>query len=197
MFIHWSLDSQLGSVISHSMVGASDDYLKKFINELPKTFNPKKCDPEQWARLARVVGIKYVVFTTKHHSGFCMFKTATNDFNIMKTTYGKDITGHIVKAFREQNIAIGFYFSPDDFYFLHQQGNLVSRRRPEAQPKNNKELMKNNKAQIRELLSQYGSVDIMFFDGPSEGLLELTWRLQPNVVITRGAFKTPEIAPST
>ncbi len=54
LFIHWSMDSQLGSVISHSMVGASDDYLDRFINELPQTFNPKRYDPKEWAVLAKL-----------------------------------------------------------------------------------------------------------------------------------------------
>src|SRR5690348_6058345 len=80
MFIHWSLDSQLGSVISHSLVGASDDYAQRFFNELPKTFNPTRFDPDEWVRLAKVCGVKYMVFTTKHHSGFCMWDTKTTDF---------------------------------------------------------------------------------------------------------------------
>ena len=71
MFIHWSVDSQLGSVISHSMVGASDDYLERFVNDLPSSFYPDKFDPDSWARLAKLAGTTYVVFTTKHHSGFC------------------------------------------------------------------------------------------------------------------------------
>lgn len=69
MFIHWSVDVQLGMVISHSMVGASDDYLERYINELPKTFNPQLFDAREWARTARLAGMKYVVFTTKHHNG--------------------------------------------------------------------------------------------------------------------------------
>jgi alpha-L-fucosidase len=85
MFVHWSVDSQLGSVISHSMVGASQDYLDRFVNELPRTFYPQRFDPDEWARLARVAGMKYVVFTTKHHNGFCMFDTETTDFTVMNT----------------------------------------------------------------------------------------------------------------
>ena len=89
MFIHWSMDSQVGAVISHSMAGASDDYLTRFVNDLPTTFNPKKFDPEDWAILAKLAGMKYVVFTSKHHSGFCMWDTKTTDFNIMKTPLQK------------------------------------------------------------------------------------------------------------
>ena len=70
LFIHWSVDSQLGVTISHSLVGASPDYMDRFFNDLPKTFDPKQFDPQEWAQLARLAGVKYVVFTTKHHSGF-------------------------------------------------------------------------------------------------------------------------------
>jgi len=91
MFVHWSFDSQLGSVISHSMDYASRDYLDRYVNELPKTFNPTKYDPDKWMEIAKLAGVKYMVLTTKHHNGFCMWDTKTTDFNIMKTPYGKDI----------------------------------------------------------------------------------------------------------
>jgi alpha-L-fucosidase len=192
LFIHWSLDSQLGSVISHSMVGASEDYLTRYITELPKTFNPTKFDPDAWARLARVAGVRYVVFTTKHHSGFCMFHTDTTDFSIANTPYGQDVTRQVVEAFRAQGIAIGFYFSPDDFWMLHRQGHQISRQRPEASPLVNDELMAHNQAQVRELLSNYGPVDMFFFDGEAEGLKQLVWEMQPNALVTRGDMATPE-----
>ena len=192
MFVHWSVDSQLGSVISHSMVGADKDYLDRFINDLPKSFYPQKFDPDQWAALARLAGIKYVVFTTKHHSGFCMFKTKTTDFSIANTPYKRDITKQIVEAFRNQGLAVGFYFSPDDFWMLHKQGKDISRRRPEALPTNNPELMAHNKAQLKELLTKYGPIDMLFLDGQPDELKELAWQLQPDIVVTRGEMETPE-----
>ena len=192
MFIHWSVDSQLGSVISHSMAGASPDYLHRFIHELPRTFRPTRFDPDEWARLAKVAGMKYVVFTTKHHSGFCMFDTQTTGFNIMHTPYGRDITREIVDAFRRWGIAIGFYFSPDDFWILHKQGHEISRDSFECDPRNNPELMAHNQAQLRELLTNYGPVDVLFFDGVADGLKQLAWQLQPDVVVTRGDMATPE-----
>src|SRR5580704_4777317 len=70
LFIHWSVDSQLGAVISHSLVGASEEYTDRFFQELPKTFDPHDFYPLDWARLAHLAGIRYVMFTTKHHSGF-------------------------------------------------------------------------------------------------------------------------------
>jgi alpha-L-fucosidase len=196
MFIHWSFDVQLGMVISHSMVGASDEYLDRYINELPKSFNPKYFDAEEWAKAAKMAGMKYVVFTTKHHNGFCMYDTKTTDFDIMNTPYGKDITKMIVNAFRKEGLAIGLYYSPDDFYFLHQQGVLISRARPEAQAYQNAELNSYAKAQIKELMTQYGTIDIVFLDGLDQfGKTELAkecWEINPEVVVTRGAIETPE-----
>ena len=192
LFIHWSLDSQLGAVISHSMVGASEDYLQRFIHDLPKTFNPRKFYPTDWAVLARLAGIRYVVFTAKHHSGFCMYDTATTRFSIMQTPFRRDITAEILTAFREQGIAPGLYFSPDDFHWLHQNKKIIDRNRTEVAPANNPGLMELDKAQVRELLTRYGPIDVIFFDGPAEGLRELAWELRPDIVVTRGAMQTPE-----
>src|SRR5437899_12936845 len=77
LFIHWSVDSQLGVTISHSLVGASPDYTQRFFNELPKTFDPKQFDPQERAQLGRLAGVKYVVYTTKHHTGFGKYSTKT------------------------------------------------------------------------------------------------------------------------
>lgn len=192
MFIHWSLDSQLGSVISHSLVGASKEYRERYLTMLPQTFLPTRFHPDEWARLAKVAGMKYVVFTTKHHNGFCMFDTQTTPFNIMNTPYSRDITRAIVDAFRKWEIAIGFYFSPDDFWVLHQQGHEISRDGDLVNPLHNAQLMAHNQAQVRELLSNYGPIDVLFFDGVAEGLKQLAWELQPNVVVTRGDLATPE-----
>lgn len=196
MFIHWSLDVQLGAVISHSMVGASEDYLNRYINELPNTFDPKDFHPEQWAKAAKFANMKYVVFTAKHHNGFCMYNTKTTDFNIMNTPYGKDITKMIVDAFRKEGIAVGLYLSPDDFYFLHKEGRLISRLRPEALASNNENLNDYVKKQMKELMTQYGDIDIVFLDGMEQyGMTELAkvcWGINPDVVVTRGAIETPE-----
>ena len=192
LFIHWNLDSQLGSVISHSMVGASEDYLKRYIEELPKTFNPRKFHPQDWAALAKLAGVRYVVFTAKHHSGFCMWPTATTDFNIRHTPFQRDITGEILRAFKEQGIAPGLYFSPDDFWWLYRNHKTLQRNIPDVQPANNPGLMAHDLAQVRELLTRYGPIDVLFFDGQAQGLRDLAWQLQPNVVVTRGAIDTPE-----
>ncbi|MEZ5366968.1 MAG: alpha-L-fucosidase [Bryobacterales bacterium] len=192
LFLHWSLDSQVGSVISHSLVGADEDYIDRFQNELPRSFNPTKFDAKEWARLAKLAGFRYVVFTAKHHSGFCMFHTKTTDYSIEHTPFERDVTREIVDAFREEGIAIGIYFSPDDFHFLHEQGTLLSRRRPEVLTNNNPALLEYDRKQVRELYTNYGSVEVFFIDGEPEGLKQLAWEIQPKTVVTRGEIETPE-----
>jgi len=194
MFIHWSHDSQIGSVISHSMVGASEEYLEWFVNELPKTFNPKRWDADEIAALAKLCGMRYVVLTTKHHSGFCLWDTKTTDFNIMNTPYGKDVVADYVTALRRHGLAVGFYFSPEDFHWLHRNGHTVRRRggdRPDADT--HKEYGEFTRAQLTELFTDYGPVDVLFIDGEGEELTkQVAWDLQPNCLITRGAIETPE-----
>ena len=192
LFIHWSVDSQLGSVISHSLVGASDDYTQRFFEDLPKTFNPRKFYPEDWAALAKLAGIRYVVFTAKHHSGFCMFETKSTRFGIMNTPFPHDITGEILKAFAAQGIAPGIYFSPDDFHWLHEHNIAINRHLDEVSPEKNAALLAYDQAQVKELLTQYGPVNVIFFDGPAGGLREVAWQTQPEIVVTRGALQTPE-----
>ncbi|MDD4108479.1 MAG: alpha-L-fucosidase, partial [Prolixibacteraceae bacterium] len=197
MFIHFSFDSQLGTVISHSMAGASQDYLDRYINELPKTFNPDEYDPDEIATLAKLAGMKYIVFTTKHHSGFCMWDTRTTNFNIMNTPYGKDLLEQYVEATRRAGLAVGFYYSPEDFNFLYENGMQVRRRFTEPLPENiMNRYLELVELQCMELMAKYGDIDIIFFDG-GEGLLqekckEVVWNLQPDIVVTRGAMKTPE-----
>lgn len=193
IFIHWSMDSQLGSVISHSMVGASEEYLEKYINELPKTFYPDKFDPDEWARLFKVAGAEYVVFTTKHHNGFCMWDTKTTDFSIMNTPYGKDITGMLVESLRKYGLKVGFYYSPEDFSFLYKQGTLISRKRKGSQVTDNPELMEYSKKQLEELFNNYGIIDMAFFDSFSKKpLMQWVHENYPDVLITRGEMQTPE-----
>src|SRR5690606_24861389 len=99
----------------------------------------------------------------------------------------------IIDAFRKQGLAIGLYFSPEDFLFLKENKIPVGRlQHPMHYPKNNPILMDYDKRQVRELLTNYGNIDILFFDGPCEGLKEYAWQLNPDLVITRGEMNTPE-----
>jgi alpha-L-fucosidase len=193
LFIHWSLDSQLGVVISHSLVGASPDYTDRFFTELPQSFNPRQFHPEDWATLAHLAGVRYMMFTTKHHSGFAMWDTETTPFGIMETPFHRDVTKEVFEAFRAQGIATGVYYSPDDFWWLHEHNIPIERHTEQVQPRNNAALMQYDQAQIRELLTRYGKVDALFLDGEPNGLRELAWKINPQIVVTRGAVKTPEL----
>jgi alpha-L-fucosidase len=73
IFIHWGVDVQLGGVISHELVGASEDYINKYITDLPQTFFPMDWNQEKIVILAKNAGMKYIVLTAKHHSGFCLW----------------------------------------------------------------------------------------------------------------------------
>lgn len=193
IFVHWSIDSQLGSVISHSLVGASDEYVNRYFNELPKTFYPDKFDADEWARLFKISGAEYVVFTTKHHNGFCMWDTDTTDFNIMNTPYGKDITKELFDALRKHGLKVGVYFSPEDFNFLNKQGNLISRKREMSQITENSELLDYDKKQVKELVEKFSPIDVIFFDAfETEPIVEYVHALDPNIVVTRGEMETPE-----
>jgi alpha-L-fucosidase len=192
LFIHWSVDGPLGGVISHSLVGASSDYVERFFGELPRHFNPDRYQPEKWASLAKLAGFEYVMLTTKHHAGFCMWDTKTTDFGVMHTPYGKDVTRQLVDAFRKEGLAIGVYFSPDDFWWLHQHHIRINRRVKGVYPQEIPEFMKYVQAQLTELLTNYGPIDYFFFDGPAEQLTDFAWKLSPQLVITRGAMVTPE-----
>ena len=162
LFVHWGVDGPLAGVISHSLVGASGDYVDRYFRLLPGYFNPDLYEPGKIAALAKLAGFEYVMFTTKHHSGFCMWDTATTDFSVMHTPYGKDITRQLVDAFRKQGIAIGFYFSPDDFSWLHQHHITINRQVKGVYPQDIPEFMDYTKRQLKELLTNYGN-DRLFF----------------------------------
>jgi alpha-L-fucosidase len=192
LFIHWGVDGSLGGVISHSLVGASPDYVQRFYETLPGNFNPALYQPDDWARLAKLAGFRYVMFTAKHHAGFCMWDTKTTGFNVMHTPYGKDVLAALVSAFRKQGIAIGIYYSPDDFWWLYQHHITINRHVKGVYPQDLPEFMDYTKRQLKELLTNYGPIDYFFFDGPAEQLTDYAWQLQPNLVITRGVMETPE-----
>ena len=193
LFIHFSVDAQLGIVISHSLVGASDDYVNRYFNELPKTFNPSRFDPEEIATLAKLAGMKYIMFTTKHHSGFCMWDTKTTGFNIMNTPYHKDLLKEFVEATRRAGLQVGFYFSPEDFNFLHTHHMLISRDNVVMSDSVKKAFDAFTRQQCEELMTNYGKIDLLFIDGePKEVVKATCWKLQPDLLITRGALKTTE-----
>ena len=193
MFIHFNVDAQLGITISHSLVGASDDYVNRYYKELPKTFDPARFNAYEIARLAKLAGMKYIVFTVKHHSGFCFWNTKTTSFNIMHTPFAKDLLKMYVEGVRKAGLAVGLYYSPEDFHFLYQNNILIKRGDMTFDQKTTAAYNNLVKKQTTELFTQYGKIDVLFIDGePKEPCKEVAWKLQPNIVITRGAINTPE-----
>jgi alpha-L-fucosidase len=198
MFIHWGVDCQLGGVISHQLVGASEDYINKYINDLPGTFDPMDWNPEKIVILAKNAGMKYIVLTAKHHSGFCMWNTKTTSFNIMNTPYKKDILKGFVNACRKWGLMVGIYYSPEDFVYCFQNGIKDIGRGQDGHWEKAKPIREKYTKyvldQCTELMKNYGPIDLFFID--SEILLEevkqKVWEIQPNLVITRGAIPTPE-----
>jgi len=196
MFIHWGVDCQLGMVISHSLVGASDDYINKYITDLPRSFDPMDWNPEKAVILAKNAGMKYIVLTAKHHSGFCLWNTKTTSFNIMNTPYKKDILKGFVDACRKWGLMVGIYYSPEDFVFSYQNGikditrdNHWDNAKP-IQEKYKKYVLD----QCTELMKNYGPIDLFFIDSEvlKEDVKQKVWSIQPNLIITRGAIPTPE-----
>ena len=198
MFIHWGVDVQLGGVISHQLVGASEDYFNKYINDLPKTFDPMDWNPEKAVILAKNAGMKYIVLTAKHHSGFCLWNTKTTTFNIMNTPYKKDILKGFVDACRKWGLMVGIYFSPEDFVFCYQNGIKDIGRRQDGHWVRAKSIQEKYKKfvldQTTELMKNYGPIDLFFIDSEilREEVKQKVWEIQPNCVITRGAIPTPE-----
>ena len=192
LLMHWGPYSQWGIVESWSICpedlswatggrkpGVADnyfEYVKKY-EQLQNTFNPVKFNPEKWADAAKYAGMKYMVFTTKHHDGFCMFDTKYTNYKITdKTTpfsgnARSNVTKEIFNAFRSQNFWIGAYFSkPDwnsDYYWWRKfppsdrNTNYSIAKHPEQWQK----FVQFTHNQIDELVSDYGKVDILWLDG--------------------------------
>ena len=132
-----------------------------------------------------------MVFTTKHHSGFCMWDTETTDFNIMNTPYKKDVVKEYVDACRRHGIKVGFYFSPEDWIFNYKQD--LPARGGKAPKTYYDDLNAYNEKQLDELFSKYGEIDVLFYDGgQKERLAQYTHKVSPKTIVTRGEMATPE-----
>jgi len=197
LFIHWGPNSQVGTEISWPLHFASDDFVKKYY-ALAETFNPASFDAAAWARLAKTAGMEYVVFTAKHHDGFCMFDTEVSDFKITKTPYGRDITGLIVEAFRKEGFLVGLYYSPSDFRYQWETGKRTGHiYKPDFKsdapfgPKQ-KSFVDYERGHIEELLTRYGDIFMLWFDGDCEPLKKHAWRVRQDLFIGRGEIPTPE-----
>ncbi|WP_316748839.1 alpha-L-fucosidase [Pedobacter gandavensis] len=184
MIVHWGLYAVPGMIESWSICSEDwidrdsttsyDDY-KKWYWGLSKEFNPVKFNPEQWATAGKNAGMKYLVFTTKHHDGFAMFDTKESDFSIAKGPFAgnpkADVAKYVFDAFRKEGFMIGAYFSKPDWHSQYYWWSKYAT----ADRNNNYDINKNpwrwNKYksftynQLEELMTKYGSVDILWLDG--------------------------------
>jgi alpha-L-fucosidase len=197
LFIHWGPNSQLGSEISWPLNNASPEYIEKYYT-LAETFDPKEFNAAEWAHLAKLAGMEYVVFTSKHHDGFCMFDTEYSDFKITNTPFKRDIVQEIVSAFRSEGLLVGLYYSPGDFrYFFETGAPLKHLMTPDFAssavfgPKK-AGFLEYEQGHVRELLTRYGDIFMLWFDGTCEPLKKYAWRIQQDLFIGRGEIPTPE-----
>lgn len=167
MFIHFGLYSMPAR---HEWVKKIECTPEKEYDRYFKFFNPDLLDAKEWARQAKNAGMKYVVLTTKHHEGFCLFDSAYTDYKVTNTPYGKDIVREYVDAFREEGLRVGLYYSLLDWHHPDYPIDWMHpRRRDKDAEEQNKgrdikkyaEYMRN---QITELLTNYGKIDILWFD---------------------------------
>lgn len=186
VIFHWGLYSVPGIMESWLLCGEDVDWIQRPANMTyeeyknwywghKETFNPTAFDPAGWADIMKRGGMKYMVFTTKHHEGFCMFDTKQTDFSIMNGPFGKDpranIAKHVFDAFRDKGFMIGAYFSkPDwhsDYYWWRRYP--TSDRNVNYKPQNHPEQWKKFQDftfnQIEELMTGYGPIDILWLDG--------------------------------
>ncbi len=197
MFIHWGINSQVGTEISWPLFNASDDYIRKYY-ALADTFDPSAFDPSAWARLAKLAGMEYVCFTAKHHDGFCMFDTAYSDFKVTRTPYGRDVVAQVVEAFRREGMLVGLYYSPGDVRYQFETGARLDHiykpgfdsRAPFGPRK--LPFLDYERGHVEELLTRYGDIFMIWFDGDCAPLKVHAWRVKPDVFIGRGEIPTPE-----
>lgn len=196
MFIHWGLYAipARGEWIRSEEEMPKEEYMKYY-----EEFNPKDYNPREWARLAKEAGMKYVVLTAKHHDGFCLFDSQYTEFKSTNTKCGRDLVAEFVEAVRAEGLKVGIYFSlidwSDDNYPHFGDRHHPMRNKPEYSNENRDfdcylDYMHN---QVREICTNYGKLDILWFDfsyGEMAGekwrateLIKMVRTLQPNVLI--------------
>jgi len=199
MFIHWGPVS-----LTHREIGWSrgaETPIDVYDN-LYKKFNPVKFHADEWVSLAKSAGVKYIVLTTKHHDGFCLFNTQQTDYNVMNSPFKRDVTKELAEACRKQGIAFGTYYSVCDWHHpdfpLTSPGGSVRREKSDLD-RYNRYLL----AQIRELVTNCGPLVVMWndvpqlFEGRGVKTIKLVRQLQPDILINDrtgdgGDFGTPE-----
>ncbi len=196
MFIHWGLYSVLGR---HEWAMEEEGIPVAEYQLLANRFTPKPNAARDWARLAKQAGQKYMVMTTKHHEGFCLFNTQYTDYCAPKQACGRDLVKEFVEAVRGEGLRVGFYHSlmdwhhPDGARCLHDE---AARRR----------FVDYVHGEIRELMTNYGKIDVLWYDvawpldaagWESEKMNKMVFELQPDIIVNNrnqlpGDFSTPE-----
>jgi alpha-L-fucosidase len=196
MFIHWGLYSIIGH---QEWVLESEGIPIPQYEILAKHFKPKPNAAREWARLAKAAGQKYMVLTTKHHEGFCLWDTKLTDYCAMKQGPGRDLVREFVDAARAEGLRVGFYYSLMDWH--HPDG--INCATDEAA---RKRFVAYTHGLIRELLTNYGKVDILWYDvdkplsaeqWEAERMNKMVFDLQPEIIVNNrngleGDFSTPE-----
>ncbi|MDX6767664.1 MAG: alpha-L-fucosidase [Candidatus Methylacidiphilales bacterium] len=166
MFIHWGLYSLLGrgEWVRYTESIPTDEY-----QSLSSKFNPRHFDARSWARLAKEAGMKYMVLTAKHHDGFCLFDSHHTNFTAPRTAAQRDFVAEYITACREEGLGVGLYFSVKDWDFpAYFEG-------PEKNPQGWKKLVEHLHNQVRELLTNYGQIDILWYDCPDDANFRGGW----------------------
>ena len=199
MFIHWGL---YALPARHEWVKNRERLTDADYDPYFRHFDPDLYDPRAWARAAREAGMRYFVITTKHHEGFCLWDSAVTDYKVTNTPYGRDLLGPMVEAFRAEGLRVGFYHSLIDWHHPDFPIDRVHPQRDDAEARAaaaGRDMAGYRQylhAQVRELLTQFGQIDYLFFDfsypgddgkghadWDSEGLVRLVRELQPQVLI--------------
>jgi len=199
LFVHWGPVSLKGTEIGWSRGGerrgrgGRGSIPAEVYDNLYKQFNPVKFDAKEWIAIAKAAGMKYLVFTTKHHDGFSMFDSKLTDYTIAHSPFKRDVVAELAEACHEGGIGLGFYYSPPDWHH------------PDYRTERHARYVAFLHGQLRELCTRYGKVDIIWFDGlggkatdwDSEKLFKTIRTLQPHVIINnraglRSDFDTPE-----
>jgi len=196
MFIHWGLYAipARGEWVRGNERMTKEHYMQYF-----EEFDASRYDPKAWARAAKQAGQRYAVFTTKHHDGFCLFDSKLTDFKVTNTPAGRDLVREYVEAFRAEGIAVGLYYSIIDWDHPDYPG-YGDRAHPDRdneaakdKPINFDNYLEYMHGQVRELLTNYGKIDIMWFDFSYDDMTGEKWRatelirmvrsLQPHIIV--------------
>ena len=200
LFIHWGLYA-IPAV--HEQVLARGDWNHDDYEALMHRFDPIRYDPEAWVRMARDCGMSYLCFTTKHHDGFCMWDTGQTDYNIMNTPYGKDVLKLLADACHKYGIKLSLYYSNPDWHHPNAYNALSTHQWKAKYPEQSDmdAYIAYIKAQVTELLTNYGGIYTFFWDIPphieDKSINALVRSLQPDILINNrgfdaGDFATPE-----